>query len=72
MPRVSISRDPFARMDHIRETVPVQDRRPCSYCGNAPGRFRYGTEPDGIAPGRAGFARGAFCCVSCMRSYHGI
>ena len=65
-----ISRDPFARTElHRIELTPYF--RKCDWCGgkNARGNlFAYRVESDG---GRKEYVKGEFCCVGCMRSYHG-
>lgn len=63
---VTVSRDPFARTELVRETVPVGARSPCWWCGQ-PGRFTYSTETDG---GRTYPHPGVFCSVYCFRTYH--
>lgn len=63
-----LSRNPFLRETTIRETVPPAARKPCRWCGNAPGRFRYGTSPDF---GRGHLEPEAFCSKSCRDSYRG-
>lgn len=69
---VGIARDPFARVDIVREAVPATDRRPCGWCGNGPGRFRYGFQPDSIS-GRINWCGPhTFCCVSCWRAFYNI
>lgn len=68
MPHVSIARDPCARFDTIRETVPQLDRVPCAWCGQ-PGRFRYGTHADDYNARPSWDAR-TFCSVSCRRVYY--
>ena len=70
MTGVAIARDPFGRADLVRELVPAAERRPCGWCGSAPGRFCYWWSPDG--GGRIfRHARPGFCSVSCWRSYNG-
>ena len=63
---VSISRDPFARMDVVRETVAKHDRKPCAWCGMRPGRFRYGVHHDGVRT-RPEIGHRAYCCADCAR-----
>ena len=68
---VSVSRDPFAREDIVRETVETSNT--CDWCGNMRrgGKlFRYGIQPDSIN-GRVNWIDGLFCNIGCMRSYHG-
>lgn len=67
MTPVSIARDPFARVDHVRATVPAPDRAPCAWCGCRPGRFRYGTHADGIRT-RPVFTSRAYCGIDCARA----
>jgi hypothetical protein len=65
-----ISRDPFARTELHRETIPAYGNRSCDWCGNlnrAGKLFTYRTESDG---GRKSEHRGAFCSKSCHDSYH--
>lgn len=64
----TISRDVFARMDVVRETVTKPDRKPCAWCGQL-ARFRYGVQPDSIS-GRVSWYDKMFCSVGCLRSYH--
>ena len=68
---VSVSRDPFAREDIVRETVETSGS--CKWCGNTRrgGKlFHYGVQPDSIN-GRVNWIDGLFCGISCMRTYHG-
>jgi len=65
-----ISRDPFARMDIIRETVPASERGECTECGQ-PAHYRYGTEPDSITVRRYIVGK-LFCSIGCARAYGGI
>jgi len=62
---VTISRDPFARHDVIRQRV----NGTCSFCGN-PAKFKYGHCPDAVWP-RNNWAKGEFCGIACARAYHG-
>lgn len=70
---VTISRDPFARVDIIRQEVPANGRT-CAWCGglNARGNlFAYGSEADGILPGRRHLdTRHLFCAKGCHDAYH--
>lgn len=72
MPRVSISRDPFAREEIVRETVETTST--CKWCGQhrrgGTKLFRYGIQPDSIS-GRINWIDGDFCSIGCMRNYHG-
>ena len=70
-----ISRDPFARVELIREIVHLGELTgpTCEWCGcagkfNKSGRtlFRYSYEDDS---GRRHFNEKLFCCVSCFRAY---
>lgn len=64
-----VSRDPFARQEIHRETIAARAGG-CAWCGNLAGNkrlFAYRVESDG---GRRSDIRGAFCSISCMRSYH--
>ena len=68
---VSVSRDPFAREDIVRETVETSNT--CDWCGNTRrgGRlFHYGIERDD-RPGRVDWQSGLFCSIICMRIYYG-
>lgn len=70
-----IERDPFARTELHRITVPTELRGPCPECGN-PGRFRYFIKTDG---GRTITERTPlsgirkthpFCSVVCFRTFN--
>ena len=79
-----VSRDSFARLDVVREAVTVGIAGPtCAWCGSGgkhlapnakngvddPRRlWRYGIWEDG---GRRSWQAELFCCISCMRAYHG-
>ena len=65
---VTISHDAFGRWSLVRVVVPYPD--PCDWCGSRPGRFVYMAEADD-RPGRPEVIKGVFCCVGCMRAYHG-
>lgn len=71
-----ISRDPFARTEMHRESVPASALSPnvtCSWCGNRNGRgglYRYRTEGD-ANPSRPGAHRGLFCSKPCHDDFHG-
>lgn len=72
--RRSIKRDPFARLETVREAVKVYGRTSCDWCGQVRETkrgtkflYRYDTESDG---GRVFPGRGLFCSYSCCRSYH--
>jgi hypothetical protein len=75
-PYVTIARDPFARGELVRRTLPRADRGPCRECGQ-PGRFQYDWSDDARdrAFQRRPFARfeysDCFCSVGCFRSYAG-
>lgn len=64
---VQIGRDPFAREDHVRRLVPVEERDTCKNC-DCPGKFQYGTESDGINT-RPFVSNEIFCGIECFRSY---
>lgn len=78
------ARDPFARLDYVRETADKFSSYSCAWCGAIPrarqhlhygdtvravrSLYHYGTHSDG---GRVSVDRShAFCSVSCMRDYH--
>ena len=66
----TISRDPFARQDTVRQSVTTTQS--CSWCGqtrNGGKLFEYGTQPDSIS-GRINWHRGLFCSKGCHNSYH--
>jgi hypothetical protein len=65
----SISRDPFARGDVVRETILPRYRSSCAWCGSRPGRFRYGWSDDG-RPADIGWSNREFCSIDCHRSYN--
>ena len=69
---VQLSRDPFARSDLMRGLVAPEDRRPCEWCGNRPGRFIYWWVSDGLraAPPPRAYAP-TFCSKGCRDSYNG-
>ena len=70
--RIHISRDPFARETLTRESFKPRPGQDCSWCGNLNGYgtlFRYFVEPDS---GSDYEIKGAFCSVSCLRTYHHI
>lgn len=64
----SLSRDPFARHNVIKQTV---EGKECDNCGQ-PGKngklFQYGIDPDA---GKKSFSKGKFCSKGCHNSYHG-
>lgn len=66
-----LERDPFARLTWVRKLVPQDARKPCTWCGNRPGRFLYGVERDGVQS-RLNWSNGRFCSRSCHDSYHNI
>ena len=64
-----ICRDPFARETLTRESVKPRPNQTCDWCGNLNGYgtlFLYFVEADG---GKTSQVKGAFCSVSCMRTY---
>jgi hypothetical protein len=61
---VTIARDPFARVDTVREKAEGS----CAWCGQ-PAKFRYGSHADGIHT-RPNFQKAVFCSRSCERSYN--
>lgn len=71
-----LSRDPFARANFVRRTVPLQDRGPCAEC-RQPAKYQYDVDQDRIGRSRAftrrPFAsfdpRKVFCSVGCFRSH---
>ena len=76
MTYTQVSRDPFARADLMRATVPASLRTPCVWCGSRPGRFVYWWEPDGLrAPARPRMdtpaGRRGVCCKGCHVAYRG-
>jgi hypothetical protein len=70
-----LSRDPFARVDLVRENVEVTASYTCDWCGRAPRTrkdgsaylYRYSNENDN---GRRGRMWGLFCSVDCCRAYN--
>lgn len=71
----TISRDPFARTELVREVT--ENKGECDWCGsrrrspkgNILGLFRYGTEADGLYT-RVNWASGHFCSIGCCRAYN--
>ena len=72
-----LSRDPFSRIDCVRDTIEPVYRKPCAWCGSRVGRFMYGTHSDSTW-GRGGThyikrtgstQPAGFCSVGCARSY---
>ena len=65
-PIVTIARDPFARMDHIRQSAGPGE---CHYCGSQRKTvYRYGTHDDGLNT-RPYLSPHTFCSVACYRAY---
>ncbi len=72
----TISRDPFARTELVRERVYWPDPLHCPYCGTIPETpktgdrylYRYGTAHDA---GRTDWHRGLYCSKGCHDAYHG-
>lgn len=66
-----LRRDPFARATFIRFTLPKDERKECSWCGQPNGRFTYGwardTDHDEDADPQDGRA---YCSVQCWQSYN--
>lgn len=64
---IQTGRDPFARQDIRKSSVPGR----CTFCGSA-NRYgktwQYRVEPDA---GRAYEIRGQFCSIGCLNVYHG-
>ena len=71
-----IRRDPFARATLMREYDPANKDmgtcyKTCSWCGNAPGKYRYTWDEDDN-PRRVEFwGHQRFCSISCWRAYQG-
>lgn len=68
----SIGRDPFARIDLVRQVE--EARQPCAWCGNwrnKAGRrlFRYGEWQDGIHT-RPVMDQRLFCSKSCRNNFY--
>ena len=66
-----VSRDPFAREETHKTSVPAPAGATCAWCGQRNGRgklYRYRTETDG---GRVNEDTRAFCSVGCRRIYYG-
>jgi len=66
---VSINRDPFARGNVVRETIPQVDRGDCCWCGR-PAKFTYGWDDD-QGPRYSHMDSRQFCSIGCFHSYHG-
>jgi hypothetical protein len=69
MKTTQLERDPFARATMMRQTVPIQDRKSCAWCGQQ-AKYRYRWESDGImnrAPQWDSLRQ--FCSVGCCRSF---
>lgn len=67
MTRVSIERDPFARGNVVRETIPRDERGACAWCGQ-PARFRYGWDDD-QGPRYSSMDTRQFCSKGCYDSF---
>lgn len=71
--KMLVSRDPFARQELHRETVPALGST-CSWCGQVRETkrgnmlYRYYIEKDGRA--RKNYISGLFCSIGCMRDYN--
>ena len=65
---VQVSHDAFGRWCLMRERV--EDPAPCQWCGEHPGRFRYGSKSDGYGAS-VEWGSHTFCCIDCYRSHHG-
>lgn len=62
-------RNPYARTDYYRQTVPKVDREPCKWCGNREGKYQYKVDGDhSLNPSRAAPWSRGFCSVSCYRA----
>ena len=68
--KAQLRRDPFARETLMRETVPVEYRKACAYCGSRAGRFVYWHEADSIRGNVPRGERRAFCGVACWEDWH--
>ncbi|MBS1722474.1 MAG: hypothetical protein JSS66_05645 [Armatimonadetes bacterium] len=62
---VTLQRLPFARADIVRELVARLQRTSCHWCGNRPGKFRYGVHKDDKS--RAELSRKAYCSKGCWQ-----
>lgn len=62
---IVVSRNPYDRVEVVRDVVRPGDRTGCRWCGRC-GRFRYGAACD---DGRVDWQVGTFCSVGCFRSY---
>lgn len=75
--KTTISRDPFAREEFIRETV--ETSQGCTFCGSVRyhnGKqthklFAYGVSPDSVCNKDYIDYAHLFCGVGCYRAYHG-
>jgi len=61
---ISISRNPFARSNTVRQKASGT----CAWCGQ-PAKFRYGTHADGITT-RACWQKQVFCGRCCERTFN--
>lgn len=72
---MTYNRDPFARMDFVKEKVRTHGET-CSFCGQAKKDnkgeflFKYGNHVDGISTKPYFDEKHLFCSVSCMRAYY--
>jgi len=65
-----LNRDPFARIDYVRETIPSNERTTeCAWCGTARAKYRYGTHSDGVGQGPY-FDRRPFCTKGCRDAFN--
>lgn len=65
-----INRNPFAREETHRETVPANGQT-CAWCGSvrkSDTLYQYRTETDS---GRQHADTKLFCCLSCRKAYNG-
>jgi len=73
---VMVSRNVFARMELHKRRVNVASTCGCKWCGSntqtkagKPYLYEFENQSDG---GRTYAVSGAFCSVSCMKSYHSL
>jgi hypothetical protein len=72
----TISRDPFARTELVRERIYWPDPLYCAFCGRIPETpktgdrylYRYGTAHDS---GRTDWHTGHYCSKGCHDAFHG-
>lgn len=63
-----LKRDPVARVDYVREVIPVRDRRKsCGWCGAQRAKYRYGISRD---DGRLLTDARAFCGYECRDAFN--